>query len=327
MNTAFFATDSWKLNQWLFDAGVRVEHQQASGFIQNNTSGDLDSNPNTLYNNNASYLTSGGTNIPYSKTAPSWTLGANYQFNDNMSAYLRLNHGIHFPGFDDLRGLPGTPVQTIHNTEVGFKFQNDWIYADISAYLRQFNGVPYTITTTNGQQSFVYGSDTKGLNFHTVIKPFDHFSLALTGDFMDGHYTHNASPVQYVAQDGSTQTTSINGMQLQRQPKFQGRVTPAYELPTDWGSMKFWFTYEYVGNRYGDLIQQQPLGNYYDLSIGATANIGQSWQLRLQGTNMTNQIGITEGNSRLFGFASTNNVILARSIQGREVNFQVKYKF
>lgn len=327
VNTAFFASDSWKLDQWLFDAGVRVEHQQASGFIQNNTSGDLDNNPNTLYNNNASYLTPGGTDIPYSKTAPSWTLGANYQFNDNMSAYLRLNHGIHFPGFDDLRGLPSTPVQTIHNTEVGFKFQNDWIYADISAYVRQFNGVPYTITTTNGQFSFVYGSDTKGLNFHTVIKPFDHFSLTLTGDYMDGHYTHNASPVQYVAQDGSTQTTSINGMQLQRQPKFQARVTPAYELPTDWGSMKFWFTYEYVGNRYGDLIQQQPLGNYYDLSIGATANIGQSWQLRLQGTNMTNQIGITEGNSRLFGFASTNNVILARSIQGREVNFQVKYKF
>jgi hypothetical protein len=160
-----------------------------------------------------------------------------------------------------------------------------------------------------------------------VIKPFDHFSLALTGDFMDGHYTHNASPVQYVAQNGSTQTTSINGMQLQRQPKFQARVTPAYEVPTDWGNMKFWLTYEYIGNRYGDLIQQQPLGNYYDVAIGAMANIGQNWQLRLQGTNITNQIGITEGNSRLFGFASGNGVILSRSIQGREVNFQVKYLF
>jgi hypothetical protein len=49
--------------------------------------------------------------------------------------------------------------------------------------------------------------------------------------------------------------------------------------------------------------------------------------MRLQGTNMTNQIGITEGNARLFGFASTGGVILARSIQGREVNVQVKYKF
>jgi hypothetical protein len=42
---------------------------------------------------------------------------------------------------------------------------------------------------------------------------------------------------------------------------------------------------------------------------------------------MTNQIGVTEGNARLFGFASGGGVILARSIEGREVNFQVKYKF
>lgn len=327
LNTAFFLTDSWKVDRWLFDAGVRVEHQEANGRIQNNASGDLDGNPLTLYNNNAGYLINSYTDIPYSKSAPSWTIGANYRISDTMSVYARLNHGVHFPGFDDLRGNPTTPVQTIHNAEVGFKFQNDWIYADISAYARQFDGVPYTITSNTGQFSFVYGSDTKGVNFHTVVKPFEHFSVGLTGDFMNGHYTHNKDCVSYTAQNGSSQCTSINGMQLQRQPKFQVRVTPAYEVPADWGSMKFWFTYEYVGNRFGDQIQQQPLGHYYDLAIGATANIGQSWQLRLQGTNVTNQIGVTEGNARLFGFASTGGVILARSIQGREVNFQVKYKF
>jgi hypothetical protein len=86
-------------------------------------------------------------------------------------------------------------------------------------------------------------------------------------------------------------------------------------------------TYEYVGNRYGDLIEQQPLGHYYDLSFGINANVGSHWQYSLQGTNMTNQIGITEGNSRLFGFASSGGVILARSIEGREVNLQAKYRF
>jgi hypothetical protein len=36
---------------------------------------------------------------------------------------------------------------------------------------------------------------------------------------------------------------------------------------------------------------------------------------------------VTEGNARLFGFASGGGVILARSIEGREVNLQVKYQF
>ncbi|MBB6188548.1 TonB-dependent receptor [Rhodanobacter sp. MP7CTX1] len=327
VNTAFFLADSWKVDRWLFDAGVRIEHQEANGTLQNNASGDLDNNPNTLYNNGSSYLINSYTTVPYSKTAPSWTLGANYEFNDNMSAYVRVNDGIHFPGFDDLRGLPSTPVQKIHNMELGFKYQADWIYASVSAYHRLFYGVPYTITTDTGQQSFVYDSDTKGINFQTLIKPFEHFTLALGGDYMDGHYTHYLTCVQYVAQDGSNQCTSINGMQLQRQPKFQARLTPAYDVPTSWGSMRFWITYEYVGNRYGDLIEQQPLGNYYDLSFGAAANIGENWSLTLQGTNLTDQTGITEGNARLFGFASSNGVILARSIEGREVNFQVKYNF
>ncbi len=68
------------------------------------------------------------------------------------------------------------------------------------------------------------------------------------------------------------------------------------------------------------------MGSYYDLSFGTNANIGEKWVLSLRGTNLTNQIGITEGNARLFGFASGGGVILARSIEGREVNFQVKYK-
>jgi len=330
-NTAFFLTDTWKLDQWLFDAGVRVERQEANGRIQNTATGDLDDNPATLYNNNSQYLVGGNTYINYAKTAPSWTIGANYEIQSNMSVYARINDGVHFPGFDDLRGLPTQPVNKIHNMEVGFKYQADWVYLDVNAYRKLFYNVPYTITMGNGQQfSFDYGSATKGINFTTVVKPIPSvqgFQVSLSGDYMDGHYTHSAACTPYTAQDGSEQCASLDGMQLQRQPKFQGRLTPSYEFPTAFGSMKFWLTWEYVGNRYGDLIEQQPLGQYHQLAFGATANIGQNWQVNLQGTNMTNEIGITEGNSRLFGFASQGGVILARSIEGREVNLQVKYKF
>ncbi|GLQ47206.1 TonB-dependent receptor [Dyella lipolytica] len=326
-NTAFFATDSWKVDNWLFDGGLRVERQQANGAIANTTTGDLDANPYTLYNNSSIYFAPGQSYIHYLKTEKSWTLGANYEFNPNMSAYVRANLGIHFPGFDDLRGLPTTPVQKVKNYEIGFKYQADWIYADVSAYRRLFYNVPYTITTDTGQQTFVYGSQTKGVNFTTTVQPFEHAAITFSGDYMDGHYNRYVGCVTYTAQNGSTQCASINGMQLQRQPKFQARLTPSYDLPASWGDVKVWITYEHIGNRYGDLIQQQPLGSYYDLSFGVLANVGQHWEYSVQGTNLTNQIGITEGNARLFGFASTGGVILARSIEGREVQGQIKYKF
>jgi len=324
---AFFAADEWNIGNWRLDGGVRVQHNDTSGWFQNTTSGDLDANPYTVYNNNAEYLINSFQRPSYSKTAPSWTLGANYLISDNMSVYGRVNDGVFFPGFDDIVNLPSTPVEKIHNMELGFKYQSPWLFVDVSAYRRLFYGIPYSITLDTGQINLVYGSVTKGINSQVTVTPFEHFSIALSGNYMDGHYSGYDSCVPYVAQNGSNQCTSINGMVLDRQPKIQFRVTPAYVIPTSWGSMKFWLTYEHVGDRFGDQLEQQPLGSYYDLSMGAIANIGQNWMLTLRGTNMTNQIGITEGNARLFGFASGGGVILARSIEGREVNFQVKYKF
>jgi outer membrane receptor protein involved in Fe transport len=327
MTTALFAADTWNIGNWRFDGGLRVQYINIGGWFQNTASGDLDANPYTVYNNDAEYLIDSFQHPSYSKTAPSWTVGANYAINNNVSVYARVNDGVFLPTFDDVQPLPSTPVEKIHNVELGFKYQSPWIYADISAYRRLFYGVPYSITLDTGQINLVYGSTTKGVNTQVMVKPFEHFSVALSGNYMDGHYSGYAGCVPYVAQDGSNQCSSINGMDMDRQPRVQYRVTPAYEIPTSWGSMKFWVTYEHVGNRYSDQLQQQPLGTYYDLAIGAIANIGQNWMLTLRGTNVTNQIGITEGNARLFGFASGGGVILARSIEGREINFQAKYKF
>jgi len=48
----------------------------------------------------------------------------------------------------------------------------------------------------------------------------------------------------------------------------------------------------------------------------------------VQGTNLTNEIGLTEGNARVAGVPTgPGGVLLARSIEGREINFQAKYQF
>lgn len=325
--TAFYLADEWTVGKWRFDGGVRWQHDNIGGNFQNTSSGDLDDNPLTVYNNDAEYLINSWTHYGENRGAASWTLGANYELADNMSVYGRVNNGAFLPSFDDIVNLGDPPTEHIHNYEMGFKYQTSWLYTDIGVYHRQFIGVPYSIQLSTGLVSLVYGSMTNGVNAQVMLKPFEHFSLSLSGNYMHGHYDRYTGCVTYQAQDGSYQCSSISGMTVDRQPEIQYRVTPAYEVPTSWGSLKFWVTYEHVGNRFSDQLQQQPLGSYYDLSFGANANIGEKWAVSLRGTNMTNQIGITEGNARLFGFASSGGVILARSIEGREVNLQVKYKF
>ncbi|MBB6249386.1 TonB-dependent receptor [Rhodanobacter sp. A1T4] len=333
-NTAFFLSDSWKAGNWLFDAGVRDEYQYVKVNQANTATGDLDDDPYTLYNNNSRYQAAGSHNLYEGKIAPSWTIGANYEFNSNMSAYVRLNDGVHFPAFTDFISFSSMPVEKVHNMEAGFKFQDSWIYADVSVYRRLFDDVPNSLLVAVGDTtetvSYLYGSEAKGINFDTTIKPFEHFSIALSGDYQDSHYT--GSNGCYTYQGATTQVVcspknDFDGYQLARQPTFQARLTPAYTLPTSWGSLSAWLTYEYIGSHYSDQQELQPLGHYYDLAFGVVADVGDRWEYRLQGTNVTNQIGLTEGNARILGTASTGGVILARSIEGREVNFQVKYKF
>jgi hypothetical protein len=48
----------------------------------------------------------------------------------------------------------------------------------------------------------------------------------------------------------------------------------------------------------------------------------------LRGTNVTDEIGLTESNSRIFGTASgTDGVLLARPLEGSEINLQAKYRW
>ena len=115
---------------------------------------------------------------------------------------------------------------------------------------------------------------------------------------------------------------------MQRQHKVRYMLTTSYRIVTSWGDITNYVKYTQIGQRYEDQSGLQPLGSYYTLDAGIVANYNQNWQFTLRGTNLTNQIGLTEGNSRVFGVnTGIGGVIMARSIEGREVNLQAKYNF
>jgi outer membrane receptor protein involved in Fe transport len=242
---------------------------------------------------------------------------------------------VHFNDFDNgIRGAKGNfaPLETVKNYEVGFKYQNKYAYVDVSAYHRQFLGLQYQETSAVGVATgavSTYGADTKGIDFTGVVTPIEHFNIRLVGDYMDGHYTHFNGCAPYIDINGNSQCIGLDNKPLQRQPKFQIRVTPTYTLvPGDWGDVTTWITYEHVGQRFEDQSGLQPLGSYYMLSAGIVANVADHYEFRIQGTNLTNQIALTEGNARKFGVATgVGGVILGRPIEGREINLTARYKF
>ncbi len=334
-NTAFYVSDSWRVGKWLFDLSGRIENQDATNNVCNLHNIDLDGNPATEYDNAMPICDGTYSKIEYDKTHPSWTAGANYSFTDHMSMYGRVNTGGHFLDFDN--GIRGTtngnfpPMQKIRNYEMGFKYQSEFLYADISAYRRKFTGLPYQPTDNAGTpvgSPLIYGSDSWGVNFIGALTPVENLRLQLVANYLDGEYTDYDACIQYTDINDEEQCARIEGQQLQRQPKLRFMFTPSYKFVFGWGDIMPYVTYTHVGDHTQDQSGLQQLGSYHTWDFGVTSNVGDHWQFNLRGTNMTNELGLTESNSRIFGAATTEGgVLLARPLEGREVNVQAKYSW
>jgi outer membrane receptor protein involved in Fe transport len=200
------------------------------------------------------------------------------------------------------------------------------LYADVDVFRRTFSGVPFQqfVTTSTGIENvaFPYGTSSTGIDFSGVWQPIEHVSLGLSGNWQDSAYTH-------IPLADSELSVGADGNVLQRQPRFQARLTPAYDLPVPWGNVRFQLTYSYIGLRYSDPGNAQVLPSYQTLDAGIVSQIGDHFEVRLQGSNLTNELGVTEQDARALSgtSGSSGGFALGRPIFGREENIQLKYKF
>jgi outer membrane receptor for Fe3+-dicitrate len=346
-NIAPYLSDSWRLGSWLLDAGVRLEHIDAkvrscggSNSAANAANTDLVQmgSQYDLWNNDVPFCNGIWNYEHYIRTMPSYSIGVNYEFSNHMSAYARWNTGVHFNDFDNGIKYASTatppgflPLQTVENYEIGWKFQNPWLYVDLSGYRRTFTGLSYQEATLTGSPLGIYstfGSESTGADLTLTLTPLTGLNVRIITDYLDGHYQNQVGNSCFTNIFGAQQCVSVDGQPLQRQPRWRFDLWPSYTVPFAQFDMTAWINYEYVGQRYEDQFGLQPLGTYSMLGAGLVFDYGNHWQLRIQGTNLTNEIGLTEGNARTAGKAAgIGNVIMARPIEGREYNFGVFYKF
>src|SRR3546814_9322619 len=99
-----------------------------------------------------------------------------------------------------------------------------------------------------------------------------------------------------------------------------------------WGDLRLFGTWSHVGKRFSDNENQQLLPSYDTIDVGVVAYIGDNWEVRVQGSNVTDELALTEGNARIVGDstsggASGDRVFLVRAIQGPNYEASVTYRF
>lgn len=334
-NKALYLSDAWRIGAWTLVAAGRIENQNASERTCKTSPVDLDGNPLTLYDNKVPICNGKWDHERYDKTHPSFAASATYQLDQHASVYVNGSSGGRFDDFaNGIQNAHGdfAPMLKVKDMEAGYRYQDDAWYVDVNVYHRLFTGIQYQQTDANGVAIpgaiSSYGANAHGLNLSVVWAPLEHLTLSLLGSYVDGHYTHNDACVPGFDINGSAQCLGFDGNPLARQPQIQYRFTPRYTLPTAWGNLIGWLTFTHVGQRYQDETALQPLGTYNTLAAGVVANVGANWQFRLQGSNLTDEFGITEGNTRVLGVSQgVGGVVMARPLFGREVFVQANYRF
>jgi hypothetical protein len=156
-------------------------------------------------------------------------------------------------------------------------------------------------------------SKATGVEFEASIKPMRGLTLELTGNYQKSEFT-----------DFGAQTGNL----VPRQPRLAFRFTPSYRLPTDVGTFRFFGTYSHIGERLAANNNVLRLPAYKTLDAGLVAQLNNGIEVRVTGTNLTNEIGLTEGNFRAPGTtADENGVFLARPLFGRACELSVGFAF
>lgn len=242
------------------------------------------------------------------------TLGGTYLLSDNFSLYARYARGFQANGRFD-------PVK-IDFGEVGVRFQNRTLTASLTGFRTTYKDFLFSRLPPGAATEVRFYSDivSNGVEFDVTWKPVALFQLQATG-------VVQKSEVQITNDQGTGFARLFDGNKPERTPPVNVTVTPSLLLPDGRGEV--YVSYHYVDKIYSDIANTLELPSYGVWSAGFSYRLAPQWMLQANLDNITNEVGLTEGNPRS-GFAEgtgLSGAFYARPILGRNLLLSLTYDF
>ena len=328
-----YANDEFTWHEKLhFDLGVRYEHESETSYNGNSsaaavpagTTGLAQTNPNAF---NGTYSVVTG----YAEHPVNWTAGVNYTASSHLSVYARYAHSY------QTNGNSNTGDIGIVLWEAGVTYSNYGFTGSVRPFRTMFNGqnISGNISSSSGIGSSVsalVNIDTDGVDLDMNYRPTGGFMRAFSIHGQATFQSPKYNDAQVCTTTGSTVSgcspeTAVNGLTAGHTPKKLYTITPAFDLPNHLGSL--YLRYKYVGSIYADQTDNLPLPGYGVLTLGGSLNLSDRAMFSVSVDNVTNKIGMTEGNPRqgLTQTTAINGTFYGRSIAGTnaQASFQIKF--
>jgi len=326
---ALYVSDEWQITpKFRIDGGLRWEYTRTDGVVEQSKTVNLGTYA-------TSQITTGngvwqGYNHHFDYTT--WTLGADYQLSDNMGLFGRYTAAARIPGFATYyTNVSSTAVtQTMQLGEIGFKYATRQYSLYGTGFYTRYNNVGFsnTVSTLNGftQVNAFANTNTFGLELEGSVFPVKWFDVSATATLQHGEY--QGLVAEAVSGGTLTQKYNYNGNKLIRVPQASLRVVPGINLFNN--RIRIQSPIEYEGKRYTDVANSQILPAYTVVSLDAQVNITKEISLFGVIDNLTNSLGLTEGNPRqgeIQSAAAGQYIFLARPLFGRSFKVSLRYKF
>jgi catecholate siderophore receptor len=330
MTWAFYASDEWQITRQLrIDAGVRWEQIDTDGRVERVAGANLGT-PST-----ANVLTGTGIYDPYDRRfrRTGWTVGVDWQFTPRNGIFARVTPTFRLPSVGSFITNPNaTPViQRMDLYEVGYKYVSQRFDVFVTAFRTEFDNLSQTDNVYNPAtggfttRTVFVGTETDGLEIEGNVRPTRWFDFAASATFQKAEW-RNFNITQNVG--GQPVPANYSGNRLLRVPEVAFRVIPAFNLLEN--RLRVQFPIEYYGDRFADAANSQKLPSYRVFNIGIRYDVNRQLSFHLNGDNLDNEIGLTEGNPRASQFQSGEagaRYYLARPILGRSYRGAVTYRF
>jgi iron complex outermembrane recepter protein len=324
---AFFLNDTWQVTDKLrIDGGIRYEKYKFRGFGLGTRLVNL-GDATTLADNSTRAFDGSSIEREFAPDSFNWTVGANYDFSDSFGIYARASRAYRAPFEVNTIFGGDTKGNVARQYEIGLKVQTPVISAYVIGFQTKFDPLNLSLDAVNPQTgtvqriNFVGNASTTGVEADIDISPTKWFTLSSTITYGDPKY--NSLTADVGASPGN-----VEGNRIVREAAFYGNVSPSVKFDVGGGTLDAYVRLNFIGTRFVDVQNNTRLPAFETLAAGASYNTGD-WSFQVAADNLTNTVGLTEGNPRIDAVAGQGsaNAIYARPIFGRNFRFIVTKKW
>jgi outer membrane receptor protein involved in Fe transport len=313
---SLYVSDEWEVTDALrLDFGVRYDTQDIEGTLREGTARDLDGNPATLYDNAVSLIDSALRRVDEDFDNVAYSVGFNYEFTDQHAVFGHYTDSAKLPHFDDVRNGV-LQKDNVENVELGYKMSLNTLAAFFTVFQTEFDNVPFTDILPGGDPVVRRAATkTRGLEIEGQFEPLDMLSVGFSMTFQDPEY-----------EDFSGSVLDNTGNTIRRIPKTLGRITPTLRFLDE--RLRLSVTYSYIGERFSNDENTIALPKYSKLDASVMFDVTDSISVQVTGDNLTNEVGLTEGNPRTdVGATGVGALYMARPLFERSFTVSGSVKF